>query len=126
MRHNAVLEKSYAYALAAVRLYRRVQARKEFVLSRQLARSATSVGANVEEAIAAQSRRDFVSKMSIARKEARESRYWLRLMYDADIASREETGPLLTEADELIRMLTAIILSTEANVFDSDGRDSSA
>jgi four helix bundle protein len=113
MRQNPVLEKSYAFALAVVRLYVEMNARREFVVSRQLVRAGTGVGANVEEAMAAQSRRDFISKMSIARKEARESNYWLRLTRDSGLATAEETLPLLQESEELIRLLTAIIISTE-------------
>jgi four helix bundle protein len=78
------------------------------VVAYQLAKSATSVGANVEEADGAESRRDFVHKMSIARKEARESRYWLRVVRAA-ILDRSEFGALEQESDELVRILSAII-----------------
>ncbi len=74
-------------------------------------RSGTSVGANVEEASAGYSRADFAAKMAIASKEARESRYWLRLIVDSGIASREQTAPLLSEAEALVNILTAIVKS---------------
>jgi four helix bundle protein len=89
--------------------------RREYVLSRQLVRAGTSIGANIEEALAAQSRRDFLAKMSLARKEARESNYWLRLIGETGLATGEEIAPLLAHSTELVRMLTAIILSTRRN-----------
>jgi four helix bundle protein len=109
-RPNAVQEKSYAFALGVVRLHRDIGA-KEFVLFRQMLRAGTSIGANVEEALGGQSRRDFISKLSIARKEARECRYWLRLLRDSDLVSLDRASPLIAECDSLIRLLTSIILS---------------
>ncbi len=82
---NPIREKSYQFALAVIKLYRRVQEQREYVISKQLLRSGTSIGANVEEAIAAESRRDFVHKMALASKEARETVYWLRLLSDSDL-----------------------------------------
>ncbi len=77
---NKIVELSFDFAIAIISLYKQLVEKKEFILSKQLLRSGTSIGANVEEAIAAQSRKDFISKMSIASKEARETRYWLRLL----------------------------------------------
>ncbi len=99
MKENLVKDKSYDFALAAIKLYQSLTARKEFVLSKQFLRSATSIGANLEEATAGQSRADFLSKMSIASKEARESNYWLRLLRDSHIASEEEIKLLLVESE---------------------------
>jgi len=76
-------DKTYKFALDIVILYRQMVRQSEFILSKQLLRSGTSIGANVEEAIAGQSRKDFISKMSIASKEARETNYWLRLIRDS-------------------------------------------
>ena len=115
MRENPIVDKSFAFALEAVRLYRLMCGRREYVLSRQLVRAGTSIGANIEEALAAQSRRDFLAKMSLARKEARESNYWLRLIGETGLATSEEIAPLLAHSTELVRMLTAIILSTRRN-----------
>lgn len=112
MKDNLVKDKSYAFALATIKLYQSPTNKKEFVLSKQLLRSATSIGANIEEATAGQSRADFLSKMSIASKEARESNYWLRLLRDSQIAATEEIQPLLIESESLIRILTAIVKST--------------
>lgn len=112
MKENLIKDKSYAFALATIKLYQSLIQRKEFVLSKQLLRSATSIGANVEEATAGQSRADFLSKMSIASKEARESNYWLRLLRDSQIVSEQEVQSLLAESESLIRILTAIVKST--------------
>ena len=109
---NAVLDKSYAFALAIIELYRLKTDGREYVLSKQLLRSGTSIGANVEEAQAAQSTKDFIHKPSIAGKEARESRYWLRLL-DKSQLHPFDYKPLLSQAEELIRLLTAIIKTSQ-------------
>lgn len=106
---NVVLRKSYEFALSVVEFCRVMQRDKEFVLSRQLLRSGTSIGANVEEAQAAQSRADFVSKMSIASKEARETLYWLRLVHDSGLAGRKDAGLMKARCEELVQILTAIV-----------------
>jgi len=111
---SIVAEKSFEFSLKIVELYQRLKLKNEFVLSKQLLRSATSIGANVEEALAAQSRRDFLSKMSIASKEARETRYWLRLM-KASKLENEDYSALLAQAEELSRMLTSIVKTTGKN-----------
>lgn len=108
---SIVREKSFEFALKIIRLYRNLLRKNEYVLSKQLVRSATSIGANVEEALAAQSRKDFLSKMSIASKEARETRYWLRLMSTSNIGE-EDYSHLLEKVEELIRMLTSIVKTT--------------
>ena len=107
---NPVQEKSYAFALRVVKLYKHLTAsKKEFVLSKQVLRSGTSIGANVEEALGGQSERDFLAKMSIALKEARESHYWLRLLRDGEYLTPTDTSSILTDCDELIRLLTSIV-----------------
>lgn len=112
-------DKSYRFSLEAIRLYRELGTRREYVLSRQMVRAATSVGANIEEARAGYSRADFAAKMGIASKEAREAQYWLRLIRNANLASAHTVDPLLEMADELVRMLTAIVKSTRAGPFRS-------
>ncbi|MFQ4137399.1 four helix bundle protein [Nodosilinea sp. PGN35] len=112
MAESIAQRKSFEFALGIIALYKQLQVQREFVISKQLLRSGTSIGANVEEATAAQSRRDFLSKMAIASKEARETRYWLRLLKEsnlADIELRAELGQI----DELIRILTAIVKTTQ-------------
>ncbi len=86
---SIIVNKSYAFALDVIILYKNlIQEKKEFVLSKQLLRSGTSIGANVNEAISGQSKRDFLHKMSIAVKEARETSYWLNLFKDSDYIKR--------------------------------------
>ena len=85
------------------------------MLSKQLLKAGTSIGANVEEAIAGQSRADFLSKMSIASKEARESNYWLRLIKDSKILESHDVDALLAESSEIIRILTSIVKTTSLN-----------
>jgi four helix bundle protein len=106
---NPVREKSYAFALRVVGLARLLRKEKEYEIAGQLLRSGTSIGANVEEAQAAQSRPDFVAKMSIAAKEARETHYWLRLLRDSKMGPSDEVAGMLQDANELIRLLTAIV-----------------
>ena len=112
---NVVLQKSYDFALSIISLYREMIDQKEFVLSKQLLRSGTSIGANVEEAQAAQSTKDFVSKLCVASKEARESRYWLRLLRQSQLCKMDFT-PYLQQVEELVRLLTSIIKTTQARL----------
>ncbi|MBQ6510295.1 MAG: four helix bundle protein [Flexilinea sp.] len=113
---NAVEEKSFAFALEIVKIYRILSSeKKEFVLSRQVLRSGTSIGANVSEAQQAQSKADFISKMNIALKEAYETRYWLRLLCGSGFMDQNETAPLLARVDELIRLLVSIVIKSKQN-----------
>jgi four helix bundle protein len=112
-----IREKSYSFALQIIGFYKTLQARNEYVLSRQLLRSGTSIGANVEEAGAGQSRADFLSKMSIASKEARETHYWLRLIRDSKFAEATAADPLISEAESIINILTAIVKTTSTKKF---------
>jgi len=113
MKTSLIKEKSYLFALAIVGLYKTLLKQNEFVLSKQLLKSGTSIGANVEEALAGQSRADFLSKMSIASKEARETNYWLRLLGDSEIVSKTETDPLLAESELIANILSAIVKTTQ-------------
>jgi four helix bundle protein len=116
MKQSIVKEKSYAFALRVVALYQRLHALKEFDLARQVLRAGTSIGANVEEALAGISRADFAAKMSIASKEARETHYWLRLLRDSKLVPGLPLNDLIQEADELLRILTAIVKTTQLNL----------
>jgi four helix bundle protein len=109
---NKVLEMSFDFALEIIRLYKLMVQEKEFVLSKQLLKSGTSIGANVEEAIAAQSRKDFISKISIASKEAREARYWLRLLDKSKLVALDYT-PFLEKIEHLVNILTKIVKTTQ-------------
>ncbi|MBI4656502.1 MAG: four helix bundle protein [Elusimicrobia bacterium] len=109
---NIVREKTYDFALKIIRFYKDLLEKNEFVLSKQLVRCGTSIGANVEEALAGQSRKDFLSKMSIASKEARECNYWLRLMRDGKYIEGENLQDFIDKSDELIKILTSIVKTT--------------
>ena len=116
-RRNVVQEKSFAFAVAIVKAGRRLQLdSKEWVLSKQLIRAGTSIGANIEEAMAAQSKKDFLAKMSIALKEARETHYWLRVLRDSELATEMEAEPHLPACQELIPLLSSITLTSRENL----------
>ena len=116
-KRNVVQEKSFAFAVGIVKAGRRLQLdRKEWVLSKQLIRAGTSIGANIEEAMAAQSKKDFLAKMSIALKEARETHYWLRVLRDSGLTTEMETEAHLPACQELIRLLSSITLTTRENL----------
>jgi four helix bundle protein len=102
-------EKSYRFALVIIDLFKRLEERREYVISKQLLKSGTSIGANVVEASAAESRRDFVHKMAIASKEARETSYWLQLLSESDLAPGIDVSTELELVEELIRLLTSIV-----------------
>jgi four helix bundle protein len=107
---NVIQEKSYAFALRMVRMYQHLtQQKREFVLSKQVLRSGTSIGANVEEAIGGHTGKDFVAKMSIAYKEARETRYWLRLLHDTGYIGESECASIMADCEELLRLLGSIV-----------------
>ena len=110
---NLIKDKSYQFALRIISLYRQMQGQNEYVLSKQLLRAGTSIGANVEEASAAQSRKDFAAKMAISSKEARETHYWLRLIRDSQLCMNVDVGPLIEDCEELIRVLTAIVKTAQ-------------
>jgi len=112
MPNSIIKEKSYKFALDVIELYKFLLKQKEYVLSKQLLKAGTSIGANVEEALAAQSRADFLSKMSIASKEARESKYWLGLLSESGFVEKERLSSLIKEAENIIRILTSIVKTT--------------
>ena len=108
-----VEEKSFRFAIRIVNLYHVLRREKrEFVLSKQVMRSGTSIGANVAESQQAQSRADFVAKLNIALKEAAETNYWLRLLHATDYLTDAEFHSVHRDCKELERMLTAIIKTT--------------
>ena len=111
MSESIVRQKSFGFALEIISLYKQLSAEKEHVLSKQLLRSGTSIGANIEETVAAQSRRDFLAKMSIASKEARETRYWLVLLQQSKL-TKLDLKPAIAKVEELIRILTSIVKTT--------------
>jgi four helix bundle protein len=110
---NIIKEKTYKFALDVIKIYQQMIRQNEFILSKQLVRSGTSIGANVEEATAAQSRKDFISKMSISSKEARETNYWLRLLRDSKLCKGIDYNDLINKSEEIIKILTSIVKTTQ-------------
>lgn len=108
-RDGTVRKKSYCFAVRIVKLCLWLKEKQHYELSGQLIRSGTSIGANVEEAVASHSRKDFFYKMSVASKEARETHYWIRLLTDCDILTDVQSASLLNECEELIKMRTSIV-----------------
>ena len=111
-QNNIIQEKSFAFAVRIVNLYKYLcEEKKEFVLSKQILRSGTSIGANIEESIGGQSDRDFFTKITIAYKEARETVYWLKLLLATDYLNQEQANNLLSDAEEICRILGKIQIS---------------
>jgi len=116
LKNNVVLEKSFDFAVRIVKLYKYLcDEKKEYVLSKQLLKSGTSIGANINEAQAGQSKRDFIAKMSIASKEARESKYWIKLLIKTDYLDRDNiyTKSLVNDTEEMVKLLTSIVKSSK-------------
>ena len=117
MKENIIQEKSFSFAIRIVQLCRFLREElREYDLARQVIRSGTSIGANVEEAIAGASRRDFLNKLHIARKEARETLYWLRLLVASETVKQSRLDQLSSDCEEIIRILTSIILTSQQHV----------
>ena len=117
MKENVVKVKSFAFAVRVVKLYQYLCTEKrEFVLSKQLLRSGTSVGAMVREAEHAESKIDFKHKMGIAQKEINESIYWLELLKETDYLTKEQLESIHADAIEIIKLITSIIKTTKANI----------
>ena len=111
-KENVIVEKSKAFALRVIKLYQYLCAeRQEYVLSKQILRSGTSIGANVKEATRGQSKADFYAKMNIALKEASETEYWLELLYETDYLDPKQFQSIHTDCQELLKILMAITKS---------------
>lgn len=108
LKPNLIVNGTFEFAVNVASLYKKLKQEKEFNIGNQLFRSAGSIGANVEEAQAAQSRKDFISKMSIASKEARETRFWLRVIEKSQLIDHD-LKPLIKEIEEIINIITKII-----------------
>ncbi len=117
MKESILKEKSYQFALRTIKLYKFIVAeKKEYVLSKQILRSGTSIGANVEEANQGQSKPDFIHKLSIAQKEAFETDYWLRLLRDSEYLTEAQANSMLQDCQELEKLLTASIKTAKENL----------
>ena len=115
MRQESLIQKSsFQFSLDSIKLYKELVTQNEYVLSKQLLRSDTSIGANVEEAGTAQSKIDLIAKMSISSKEARETRYWLRLLNESDLVDID-VSDLHDESDQIINILTKIVKTSQGN-----------
>ncbi len=109
MKENIIQKKSYEFAVTIVKTCKYLQdEKKEYVLSKQLLRSGTSIGANIEEALGGQSRKDFYAKITIAYKEAREAHYWIRLLSDTDYLTIDKREELISKCDELLKIIGSI------------------
>jgi len=117
MRENIILNKSKALALRIIRMYKYLcDEKKEFVLSKQVLRSGTSIGANVREANRSQSKKEFVAKLNISLKEADETIYWLELLHESDYLDDDTFNSIYTDTEELVKLLVSIIKTTKANL----------
>lgn len=114
IRENVIQKKSFSFALTVVELYKKLIDNREYVISKQILRSGTSIGANVEEGLGAFSRKDFIYKMSLASKEARETMYWLRILKESALAEIE-LNSYLQDCNEIILILTSIVKSAQSN-----------
>jgi four helix bundle protein len=110
---SIIADKTYAFALLVISIYKELKTENEFILSRQILRSRTSIGVNVNEAISAESKKDFVHKLSISLKEARETKYWLSLLKDSNFIHQEMYDESNKKCEELIKILSSIILTTK-------------
>jgi four helix bundle protein len=120
-KSNPAAEKSYAFALRIVQLRRYLREEKsEYDISKQILRSGTSIGANVEEALGGHSRKDFKHKLSISYKEARETHYWLRLLRDSDFINEDSAESLLNDCDELLKIIGSTLITLNK---DNDERN---
>ena len=116
MKDSIIKDKSKAFALRIIKLYKFltiISEQKEYVLSKQVLRSGTSIGANIKEALRGQSRPDFRAKMAIALKEASETEYWLELLFESEYIDSSSFDSIVEDCRELIKILTSIVKSTE-------------
>ena len=116
MAENIAQNKSKAFALRIIKLYKFLCSEKqEYILSKQLLRSGTSIGANIREAENGFSKRDFTAKMSIALKEAAETAYWLELLFESEIITKEQFDSIYIDNEEMLKLLTAIVKTSKSN-----------
>ncbi len=111
---NVIQDKSFAFAIRIIKAYKYlIYEKKEFILSKQLLKSGTSIGANIEESLGGQSRADFIAKLSISYKEARETMYWIKLLAATDYLIAKETQSLINDAEEICKIITKILLTSK-------------
>ena len=119
MKESIIKDKTKSFALRIIKLYKYltlVSDMKEYVMSKQVLRSGTSIGANVKEALRGQSKADFRTKMNIALKEASETEYWLELLHESDYITEEQFQSIIADNIEIIKILTSIVKNADNNV----------
>lgn len=117
-KDNIIIKKSYSFALMIIDVYKFLtNEKKEYVVSKQMLRSGTSIGANIHEAVSSESKKDFVHKLNIAVKEARETSYWLNLLKDSEYINNGQFKDLHSDCVEVIKILNSIILTTKERYF---------
>lgn len=116
-KDNPLQNKSYTFSLRIVKLYKYLtETKKEYTLSKQILRSGTSIGANIEEGLGGQSKKDFIAKLSISYKESRETNYWLRILKDTEYISQKEFNSIILDLDEIQKLLVSIIKTSKENL----------
>ncbi len=116
MDNNVVQNKSFQFSVRIIKLYRfLIKKEKEYNLPKQILRCGTSIGANIEEAIGGQSKKDFIAKMSISYKEARETYYWLKLFRETQYISENQANSLMKDCEEILKLLTSILKTSKKN-----------
>lgn len=113
--NNIIQKKSYNFALSIIKLFQRLKTEREYVISKQLLRSGTSIGANIEEALGGQTRKDFFMKINVAYKEARETKYWLNLLKDSKLIETSTAESLIKECEEILKILGSITKTMKEN-----------
>ena len=117
LKENIIIRKTFSFSLRIINLYNYLRSKKnEFVLSKQILKSGTSIGANVEEAEGGQSKPDFICKIQIALKEAKETRYWLKLLQGSGYITKEMGKSLLCDCNEIILILNSILITSKKNI----------
>jgi len=114
-RPNVIKEKSYSFALRVINLYKFLNEKKEYVMSKQLLRCGTAIGALVREAEHAESKPDFIHKMAIAQKEANETDYWIDLLFESDYLNATQHKSVSTDINEIQKILSSIIITSKSN-----------
>ncbi len=112
---NVILDKSFRFSLKIIELYKAMKSENEFIISKQVLRCGTSIGSNVSESVAAQTKKDFIAKMSIASKEARETKYWLMLLKESKFINYD-FSELLNDVEEIIKILTSIVKTSQNKI----------
>jgi len=113
---SIVGDKSYMFAIRIVRLYQHLaENKKEYIIGKQVLKSGTSIGANIEEALGALSKKEFIAKVQIAYKEARETKYWLRILFDTEYIDQITFDSIIADCDELLKMMVSILKTSKEN-----------